>query len=91
MVNQQKVVPLGSLSSIRIDIEGVCTTTNFEVIEIVEGNNPYLALLGLYWEFSNMAIIKLKKRKMIIVSNNMRVIVPLDPSEGARYIEPVKE
>jgi len=30
-----------------VDIEGVHTTTGFEVIEIIDDSNPYLALLGL--------------------------------------------
>jgi len=38
-----------------------------------------------------MAIINMKKRQMIFKGNNVRVIVPLDPSEGVRYIESVKE
>jgi len=74
-----------------VDIEGVRTTTNFEVIEIVDDSNPYLALLGLDWKFANMAIINLKKRQIIFETNIMRMIVPLDPSKGARYTEPVKE
>lgn len=91
MENQQKIVPLGRLSGITTDIEGVHTTIDFEVIEIVDDNNPYPTLLGQGWEFSNMAIINLKKRKIIFERNIMRVIVPLDPLEGARYTEPVKE
>ncbi len=74
-----------------MDTEGVFTTIDFEVIKIVDDNNPYPTLLGIDWEFDNTTIINLKKRQMIFEGNNMRVIVPLDPSEGARYIEPVKE
>lgn len=91
MVNQQKIIPLGRLSGIIVDIDGVRITTDFEVIDIVDDSNPYPTLLGLDWEFDNMAIINLKKRKMIFESNNMRVIVPLDPSEGVRYTQPVRE
>ena len=91
MANQQNIVPLGRLSGITMDIEGVHTTTNFEVIEIVDDINPYPALLGLDWEFSNMAIINLKKRKMTFEIKNMRVIVPSTPLKGERYNEPVKE
>lgn len=80
MVNQKNIIPLGRLADITVDFEGVCTTTDFEVIEIVDDSNPYLALLGLDWEISNMAIVNLKKRKMIFESDNMRVIVPLDQS-----------
>ena len=65
MANQQKVIPLGRLSGITMDIKGVHNTTDFEVIEIVDDSNPYHALLVLDWEFSNMDIINLKKRQMI--------------------------
>ena len=81
-----KYVPLGRLSGITVDIEGVHTTTDFEVIEIVDESNPKPTLLGLYWPFSNMAIINLKNRKIIFERNNMRLIIPFNPSEGARYI-----
>lgn len=91
MANQQKIFPLGRLFGVTVNIEGVCTIADFEVIEIVDDSNPYPALLGLDQAFDNMAIINLKKRQMIFKGNNMRVIVPLDLSEGARYIEPVRE
>jgi len=61
------------------------------VIEILDDSDPYPTLLGLDWEFDNMAIINLKKRKIIFESNNMRVMVPLYPSEGERYTESVRE
>lgn len=79
MENQKKVLPLGRLSNVIVGIDRVHTTIEFEVIEIVDDSNPYLVLPGLDWEFSNMAIINMKKWKMIFESNNMRVIVPLDP------------
>ena len=85
MENQQKIFPLGRLPGVTVGIEGVHTIATFEVIEIINDNNPYPALLGIYWEFGNMAIINLKKTQMIFEGNNMRVIVPLDPSEGVRY------
>ena len=46
MENQQNIVPLGRLSGITIDIDGVHTTTKLKLIEIVDDSNPYLALLG---------------------------------------------
>lgn len=89
--NQQKILPLEALSNVIVDIDEVRTTTDLKVIEIVDDTKPYPMLLGLDWVFSNMAIINLKKRKMIFERKNMRVIVPLDPLEGARYTKPVKE
>jgi len=57
----------------------------------VDDSNPYPAILGIDWLFDNMVIINLKKRQMILEQNNMRVIIPLDPSEGERYTKPVRE
>ncbi len=34
-------------------------------------------------------VINLKKRKMIFEKKSLRVVVPLDPAEWARYTEPV--
>jgi hypothetical protein len=38
--------------------------------------------------FDNQTIINLKTRKMTFESRDYRVITPLDPSEGERFIEP---
>jgi len=91
MKNQKKIFPFGRLPGVTVNIEGVHTTVEFEVIEIIDDSNPYPALLGLDWAFDNMPIINLKKRQMIFEDNNMRVIVPLDPSEEECYIEPDRE
>ena len=46
MVNQQKIIPMGGLQGVIVDIEGASALADFEVIEIVDDNNPYPALLG---------------------------------------------
>lgn len=91
MENQQNMFHLGRLPGVTKDNEGVRTTTDFEVIEIIVDSNLYPALLGIDQAFDNMAIINLKKRQMIFEGNNMGVLSPLDPSKGLRYIELVKE
>ena len=48
-----------------MDIEGVSALVDFEVIEIVNDNNPYPVLLGIDWTIDMNEIINLKKRKMI--------------------------
>jgi hypothetical protein len=45
-------------------------------------------LLGLDWVFENHSIINLKTRKMTFESGEYRVIAPLDPFEGERFVEP---
>jgi hypothetical protein len=73
---------------VTVDLDGVRTKADFEVIEIVDGTTPYPTLLGMDWEFDNQAIINLKTRKMTFESGEYRVIAPLDPSEGERFVEP---
>jgi hypothetical protein len=85
------VVPIGILKGILVDLDGVCTMEDFEVIDIVDNTSPYPTLLGLDWDFDNQTIINLKTRKMIFESGEYRVIAPLDPSEGGRYVEPATE
>lgn len=36
-------------------------------------------------------VIKLKKQKMIFKKKSHRVVIPLDPTEGVRYTEPVHD
>lgn len=47
MDNQQKIIPLGRLSNIMVDIAGVRVYADFELIQIVDDADPYHALLGL--------------------------------------------
>jgi hypothetical protein len=63
--NQHRVVPIGILKGISVDLEGVRTMEDFEVIDIVDNTSPYIALLGLDWDFDNQTIINFKTRKMI--------------------------
>ena len=43
LANQQKIVPLGRFPSVPVDIDGVSTLSDFEVIEIIDDSNPYPA------------------------------------------------
>ena len=47
--NQQRVIPLGHLPSVPVDLDGVRNLVDFEVIEIIDDNTPYPALLGIDW------------------------------------------
>ena len=82
---------MGRLPSVPVDIDGVSTLSDFEVIEIIDDSNPYPALLGIEWEIDNDAVINLKKKQMTFEGKGMRFIVPLDPSQGERYTGPVKD
>ena len=61
------------------------------MIEIVDDNNPYPTLLGIDWATDMNEVINLKERKMIFERKSLHVVVPLDPVEGSRYIEPMRD
>ena len=73
-----------------VDIDGVWSLVDFEVIEIIDDSNPFPALLGIDWAFDNLAVINLKKKQMTFEGPNIRIIVPLDPSMGPRFSEPIR-
>ena len=71
LANQQRVIPLGHLSSIPMDLDGVRSLANLEVIEIIDDITPYLALLGLDRAFENQVIINLKNKTMSFEGNGI--------------------
>ena len=74
-----------------MDIEGASALADFELIEIVDDNNPYPVLLGIEWASDMNGVINLKKRKMIFEKKSLCVFVPLDLAEGSRCMEPVRD
>ena len=75
-------MPLGRLPQVPVDIDGVRSFAEFEVIEIIGNSRPYPALLGIDWAIDNMAVIDLKKRQMTFEDKQIRFIAPLDPFQG---------
>ena len=53
LANQHRVIPIGSLKGVTVDLDGVSTKVDFKVIEIVDGTTPYPTFLGLDWVFDN--------------------------------------
>jgi hypothetical protein len=45
--NQHRVLPIGRLKGVTVDLDGVRTKANFEFIEIVDGPTPYPRLIDL--------------------------------------------
>ena len=82
LVNQAKVQPIGWVMNLVVDVEGMRTHANFDVIEVVNGEGSYPTLLGIGWASDIMAVINFKKCMMKFESQDIRVIAPMDPSEG---------
>jgi hypothetical protein len=90
LMNQHKIVSIGRLTGVPVNIDGVHSVADFEVIEIMDDSQPYPTLMGLEWDFDNQEIINLKRREMIFEVGDLKVTAPLDPTEGKRYIEPAR-
>ena len=80
---------MGRLGQVQVDIEGLLTFADFEVIDIVDDTTPYPTLLGIDWEMENQTIIHFKRRILSFEDDEMWVVAPIDTLEGPRYIEPV--
>jgi hypothetical protein len=53
LANQHKVLPIGRLKGVTVDLDVVRSKYDFKVIEIVDDTTPYSTLLGLDWDFNN--------------------------------------
>jgi hypothetical protein len=53
LANQHKIIPIGRLVGVPVNIDGVCSVADFEVIEIVDNSQSYPTFLGLDWAFDN--------------------------------------
>ena len=84
-------MPIGRVPYLVVEVEGMKTYDDFDIIEVVDGGGSYPVLLGIRWANKNMAVIHFKKRVMAFENQDIEVISPMDPNEGRWYIEPVKD
>ena len=47
LINQSKVLPIGRLNEVPVEVEGLRTYADFELIDIIDDTNPYPTLLGI--------------------------------------------
>ena len=59
--NKAKVQPIGRVSNLVVDIEGMKTDADFDVIEVVKDGGSYPTLLGIVWANDIMVVINFKK------------------------------
>ena len=85
------IYPISRLEQVEVNIEGVKTKVDFEVIEIMDDSNPYPSFFGIDWEFDNNVVLNLKKRQMSFDTDTLHMITPLYLNEGNIYNEPVDD
>jgi hypothetical protein len=88
MANQYCIFPIVILENVEIDVVGVNTVVDFEVIEIMEDKEPYPTLLCIDWAYEKYVVINLKKDTMTFEADGIKVVQPLDRYVGPRYTEP---
>ena len=59
--NQKNVQPIGRVSNLVVDVEGITTYADFDVIEVAEDGGSYPALIGIGWDNDSMVVINFKK------------------------------
>ena len=74
-----------------MELGGVNTTVDFEVIDIMGETYPYPGLLRIKWAFENYAIIDINNRMTIFEDGGMKVVYPLGPLKGTCYTETIQE
>jgi hypothetical protein len=82
MANQYCIFPIGMLENVEIDVVGVNTLVDFEVIEFMGDKDPYPTLLGIDWDYDNYAVIDLKRDTITFEADKIKVVQPLDPYVG---------
>lgn len=58
---QYYILPIGRLENLEVDVVGVKTYNEFEVIDIMGGKDPYPAPLRINWAYENYVVIDIKK------------------------------
>ena len=78
------------MENVEIDVAGVKTIVDFEVIEIMGDKDPYPTLLGIDWAYENYAVIELKKDTMTFEVDRIKVVQPMDSYVGLQYMKPTE-
>ena len=69
------------MSNLVVDVKGMRTRVDFDVIKVVDGGGSYPMLLGIGWANDSMAMINFKKWLMTFENHDSRAIAPMDPNE----------
>ena len=67
---------------------GISIWIDFKVIKPREGSKSYPALVGRAWARKMKSNISLEKDRIKLKGQGEKVIIPLDPKEGAPWEEP---
>ena len=72
-------------------IKGISTKVDFEIIDPKEGSRSFPMLVNRPWGRNMKASISLGKKRIKLKGNGQKVIVPIHPSQGEPWTEPIDE
>ena len=64
---------------------------DFEIIDPKEGSSSFAALVGRTWGRNMKASISLDKERIKLKGNGQKFIVPIHPSQGEPWTEPIDD
>ena len=64
LANQARVTSIGRVPRLVVEVEGMKTYADFDVINVVDGGGSYPKLLGIGWANEKLAVINFKKCMM---------------------------
>lgn len=82
LVEQIFIEPIVMLRQVNNSIMGISITSNFEVIDLVDGIPTYPTLVDKPWVLRMKATISLEKDRIKLKGNHKKIIIPLDRREG---------
>ena len=91
LADQGLIEPIGVWWNVDTTIKGISTKVNFEIIDPKEGSSSFLALVGRPWGRKMKASISLDKERIKLKGNEHKVLVPIFPSQGEPWTEPIDE
>ena len=91
LADQGLIKPFGVWTNVDMAIKGISNKVDFEIIDPKEGSSSFLALVGRPLGRKMKASICLDKERIKLKGNGQKVIVPIHPSQGEPWIEPIDE
>ena len=67
--------PIGRVPHLLVEVEGLKTYADFDVIEIIDESSSYPTLLGIGWKNENLKVINFKKRVMTFENREMQIML----------------
>ena len=91
LVNQGLIEPIGVWKNVDTTIKGISTKVDFEIIDPKEGSSSFPMLVGRPCGRKMKASISLDKGKIKLKGNGQKFNVPIHPSQGEPWVEPIEE